>query len=154
MLTELIDRLKAAPGPNQDIDGDVWWLIDRQSAERCYWTAGLGMPRTLGETMPAGLGRSAVRMNAPDYTHSIDAALTAMPPGARLRELGQWDDNGSPGGWFAIISRYIKTGEHSWEIREFSYGIPDPMDFAPKVPTLAPNGAIAVLIPILKARAS
>lgn len=129
-MQDLIERLEKATGPDRQIDNAIEAAID--------------LPKpTNPDDLPGW---------PPYFTASIDAAITLVPKGARLRELGQWDDNGQPGGWFCDINQYRET-EDGWVIDSFSYGVPDPMDYHPKVPPLASNGAVAICIAALKARA-
>ena len=85
----------------------------------------------------------------PLYTTSIDAALTLVPKNGRLSTLGQWDDNGSPSGWFCCILRWSRE-IGGWQELEFSIGIPE--RDATEVPPLAATPALALCIAALKAR--
>lgn len=82
----LIKRLEDATGPDRELDAEIWWHVDRKAAERTYWTAALGLPRSLGECLPLpdGLGGMAIRRMAPRFTESIDAALKLMPKGTQV----------------------------------------------------------------------
>jgi hypothetical protein len=135
-MNDLIERLAKTTGQDRDLDARITYAV-KPALQRVG-------------PLDEWLKTSAAR-NCHTYTWSIDDALTLLPDGARLRELGQWDDNGQPGGWYCDINQYWQTGS-GWEVRSFSYGIPDPMDYHPKVPPLAFNGAIAVSIAALKAR--
>jgi len=83
--------------------------------------------------------------NAFSPTRSLDAALMLIPTGARLWELGQWDDNGTPSGWFCTVRRWEQIdgvwGERAFEAFEFEEG---------NVPPLAPTAALAVCIAALR----
>lgn len=81
-LSHLISRCTTASEADRELDADIWWEIDRRSAASTYNRAALGLPKSFDEmpdTMPAGLGRLAVRVSAPQYSSSIDAALTLLP---------------------------------------------------------------------------
>lgn len=76
-MTDLIERLEKATGPDRGIDASIWWRFDRKAAERVYWNAAMGKPCPLGDEPPtSGLGWLAVRGKAPAYTGSFDAAFT------------------------------------------------------------------------------
>jgi hypothetical protein len=129
-IAELLDRLEKATGPDRSIDLDI--------------------ARLRGVTV---MRQRDDDSGADEYTHwryteSIDAALTLVPSGARLRELGQWGDNGRPGGWFACVLRWQRE-IGGWCEVPYDYGVPD--HDTDRVPPLAPNGAIAVCIAALKA---
>ncbi len=74
-LTALLDRVRAATGPDRELDADLWWALARDSAERTYWRATLGKPQKAPDRLPDGLGRIAVRGRSPMASGSIDAAL-------------------------------------------------------------------------------
>lgn len=88
-LSTLIERLCAATGPDREIDRDIWWMTDHARASKCYWNAATGLPQPLGDKIPGGLGRWAVETSAPNYTASIDAALTLVPDGISW-EMYSW----------------------------------------------------------------
>ena len=80
-IAALIAKLEAATGPDRNIDAEIWWRMNRKSAETVYWNAASGLPRDLGDKIPSGLGWVAVTCYAEPYTKSIDAAATLAPEG-------------------------------------------------------------------------
>lgn len=79
-ILEIIDALEHG-GPNLALEGDIFWMARRKSAEVIFWNAATGVPHALGDTIPAGLGRLAVLKFSPKYTCSLDDALTLVPEG-------------------------------------------------------------------------
>jgi hypothetical protein len=130
-MKDLIERLEKATGPDRELDGDLF-------ARLMGWDDGKTPATTL----------KYAKLEASSYTGSIDAALRLVPAGGRLLELGQWDDNGKPAGWFAQVTRWIKTSDDTWTDQVFAHGIEEDG----VMPKLAPNGAIALCIAALKAR--
>lgn len=134
-MIDLIERLERATGPDWELDAAIRVRVikgafpDESTEQRMEYARKFGQ----------------------HYTESIDDALTLVPSNGRLLELGQWQDNGQPDGWFAQVTKWIKDGEHGWIDQGFSYGVPE--YGATKKPPLAPNGAIALCIAALKARA-
>lgn len=150
-LEELIARLKSAKGPDRELDARIaesigWtWFHDHDATPRG--------DRDEGKIWVTWKDSNGVRHNCPDnYTSSIDAALTLVPTGGRLLELGQWQSNGQNAGWFCQVAKWIRDGEDSWREQGFAYGVPE--IGAATVPPLAANGAIALCIAALKARAT
>lgn len=75
-MTNLIDRIEGAEAGSEAMDAELFWLLERRSAERCYWNAAMGVPRPLpADFIPSGLGRIGVEAGSPPYTTSLDAAL-------------------------------------------------------------------------------
>jgi hypothetical protein len=77
-LKRVRDRIATATGPDRELDGETFWLLKRGSAERIYWNAAMGLPKPLGDHMPSGLGFRAVCSYAPNYTASLDVALSLV----------------------------------------------------------------------------
>lgn len=89
-LTSLIARLEAAVGGDRELDGDIWWAVNRREAAICYNNAATGLPKKWDElpaVMPGGMGRLAVRSFAPTYSSSLDAAFSLIPDGWRLYSI-------------------------------------------------------------------
>jgi hypothetical protein len=152
--SEVIEALEKATGPSRELDvhiarttgsrwereidpefhlnsnGEVQWEIEQE-----------------GRTRRALHDLSQIAR----YTASVDAALTLIPEGARVRELGQWWDINAPGGWFCNIMRWEYIGSGITE-RAYTFGFAE--DDSEKMPRAAPNAAIALCIAALKARAS
>lgn len=70
--TELLERVRAAKGPDREIDRDLFWRFHREPAGRSYRNATLGLVPELPEVLPPGLGQHSVMNAAPRYTESID----------------------------------------------------------------------------------
>jgi hypothetical protein len=162
-MDELIERLEKATEPDREIDlaiavalqpeGDIAKLMGfrrgfdgREGMAWDLWANAVCFEKYTADGQCFFNGGYPL----PQYTTSIDAALTLVPENGRLLELGQWQDNGKPTGWFAQVTRWLKTGEHSWLDKGFAYGVPE--QGATELPKLAPNGAIALCIAALKAR--
>jgi hypothetical protein len=77
----LIERLEKATGPDRDIDQDIFHALDLCQKIKIN-----------GE--PAG----CADYHAPRYTSSIDAALTLVPVGCYVAEMGECADPRD--GWF------------------------------------------------------
>jgi hypothetical protein len=88
VFADLLVRVQLLTEPNRDLDGDLYWALERQRAEHTYWTGALGMPRALPANFrPTGLGAASVRVMSPAYTASLDAALGLVErvlPGAEV----------------------------------------------------------------------
>jgi hypothetical protein len=82
-MEELIRRVESATGPSRELDAEIWWAVERKTAESTYWSAATGLPRRLPDNspIPGGLGSTAVKVLAPAYTSSLDAALSLVPAG-------------------------------------------------------------------------
>lgn len=135
MLTELIQRLESASEGSRELDGAIWWQVNRKTAERVYWRAATGLPRPLpAGKIPAGLGRLAVEQSAPEYSRSIDAALTLarsiLPPTKRIGLVEQPDQT-----WEAAIL-CVEPDE------------------GPCLDSVAPTAALSLVIAALKARSA
>ena len=66
-LVNLRDRIAAATGPDREIDDALWSLTTGLSAY------------TEGEPLKAGNPPRRTRLSIPNYTASIDAAVTLVP---------------------------------------------------------------------------
>jgi hypothetical protein len=79
-LPELLERVKAASGPDRELGADLLWVLDHARAQAVFNNAAMGMPRSYPPTLPipAGLGRLAVRAMGADITASIDAAVALI----------------------------------------------------------------------------
>jgi len=110
-MREVIEKLEAASQGSRELDGELFWLLQRSNAERIFWNASPGLPRELPDRwvrVSIGLGKFAVVSHAPAYTTSLDAALALAErvlPGAEWRggsgdgkstrpwsRLGPWKD--------------------------------------------------------------
>jgi hypothetical protein len=137
---ELIAALERASEGNRNLDFWCWWYGRSSEASKA---APQPPPADYVESnLSASLRAHAdARANAFSPTHSLDAALRLIPPGARLRELGQRDDNGTQAGWFCTILRWEQIdgvwGERAFEAFE-----------------LAPTPALAVCIAALRSHAA
>lgn len=118
-MQELIERLEKATGPNFALD----WNI--------HLTA-------------FGIEGAGMYGNHPNYTASIDAALTLVPDGSNLEQLGQ----------FMCLG---KDGQALWQARVRLRTLPSPFDKGKRGDRLESSGfmpspAIALCIAALKAR--
>ena len=81
-MTTLIKKLEQATEGSRELDAEIWWQTNRRAAERAYWNGALGTPTALPDEMPTtGLGALAVKIGAPHYTTSVDAAMTLVSEG-------------------------------------------------------------------------
>ena len=80
-IKELIERLEKASGPDRELNGAIFWIVERRRAQNSYWNVTPGKPQPIDELPVKGLGKLAVEVSAPAYTASIDAALTLVPEG-------------------------------------------------------------------------
>lgn len=79
---DLIERLERATGEDRELNARIWWCVERTRAERAYWNAAGGLPRALPDVFPTnGLGTIAIAMFAPNYSGSLDAAVSLVPEG-------------------------------------------------------------------------
>lgn len=145
-MDELIKRLEAATGPDRELDACIFCALlhpDKKPERNLFYTN----REEWGVFVTNQPAPGMTFYDAPIYTASLDAAMTLVPEGARVREVGQWDDNGKPSGWFACV---MKWERHigGWRYVSYMHGILD----EDKIPDLAPNGAIALCIAALRAR--
>lgn len=94
VMEKLIAELEAATEGSRELDGRIWWLVDRASANRMYWNAATGKPQPLPNEIPDGLGKFAVQNLAPRYSDSLDAALTLVPEGWHIQMTGKQGSSG------------------------------------------------------------
>ena len=141
-LAMLIARLEMAAKGSRELDEAIATYLWGEPKP----TGNIGSERTL-VWWQNGIGRSV----APEFTESLDAALTLVPAGMRVRELGQWWDIDRPGGWFCAIMAWQRVGVALVE-DTYSFGVPD--DENNKMPPTAPTPALALCIAALKARAA
>lgn len=88
-MTDLLSRLSAATGPSRELDADLWEHFGMVDERHCrHWCSMDGRTDLTREMF--------IRTWAPEYTQSIDAALTLVPKG--------WDWNLSSAN-IAIICR-------------------------------------------------
>lgn len=98
-VSDLIERLKSATGPDRELDGRIWAELDGRDVRVAFlehWGAnGLlaksrSLPRdecVVGIIAKDGRFMTVGQTNPPEeYTKSIDAALKAVPKGVE-----QWD---------------------------------------------------------------
>ncbi len=79
-LSDLIERVEAATGPDRGLDAEILWHIRPDRFAQLYWAASLGRPQPL-ETMPrSGMGWVSVTRFAPLYTKSLDDVRTLIDP--------------------------------------------------------------------------
>lgn len=79
-MRELIARLESAVEGSRELDAEIWWHANPPAATRAYWSAAMGMPKPLGDEMPTkGLGYLAIKVQAPLFSQSLDAAMTLVP---------------------------------------------------------------------------
>jgi hypothetical protein len=102
-VTDLAFLAQRLTGPCRETDALIWWQINRKAAERIYWNAATGLPKPLGDAIPAGLGKLAVEMNAPKFTESLDAAMTLKPDGCYVDTQERYR-----------IHRDLEYTDHSW----------------------------------------
>lgn len=90
-LDDVIRRLEAGES-GREVDAAIWWHVDRARAEGTYWAAALGLPRPLTKMPDGGLGWANMRVCAPHYTTSLDAAVSLVPEGWTVAQIGQGDN--------------------------------------------------------------
>jgi hypothetical protein len=139
MSADLIARLEEASEGSRKLDVAIWDVVEN-------WPVVTLNPDW--RKAPNGADVHALTF-APDYTTSIDDALTLVPEGMRVRELGQWWDIYRPGGWFCAIMEWKRVGMALVE-DTYSCGIPDDQTY--KIPLTAPTPALALCIAAMKAR--
>lgn len=109
-MSDLIERLSAATGPDRELDGDIAWAVG---------AAPVGAFRMSGHLDGGVFGTGAhTSWAAPSYTASIDAALTLLPEGVNHHGYGM-----TPNGVDAYVSRnsvasghWIQEGTHPTSI--------------------------------------
>jgi hypothetical protein len=91
-LLDLAARVEALSGPDRAVDAEIQRLLGSGSGE--HWFADMNGAWVKDEF-------------APDYTSSIDAAMTLLPEGWRIEQIGEWYDAPlrAKGPWLAIIYR-------------------------------------------------
>ena len=96
--TAIIARLEAATGPDRELDTDIWLMVEPEATRKIshYVHIASGTPQTLDETR-RGDGRL---ITVPNFTGSLDAAMTLVPEGYwwGLHMLGSKD-----GGFSAAV---------------------------------------------------
>ena len=105
-LDALIAKLEAATEGSRELNGEIWWVVDRRAAEVTYRNAALGNPIAIPDKMPGGLGRLVVTQYAPHYTTSIDAALTLVPDG-----LDEEIKRARHRGWYVALWKPGRVGQ-------------------------------------------
>lgn len=92
-MKDLIERLEKATGPSRELDGALFEIATGKSP---YFN-----------TVPYRAGGAPQRkmMSVPAYTESIDAALTLVPEGWTVANIGQNDSKG----WWAELRRGFQT---------------------------------------------
>ena len=84
-MKDLIERLEKATGPDRELDAAIW-LATTPGATRRQWSythTATGMDCDVDETRDS----AGALITVPEYTASLDAALTLMPRGAVLQNL-------------------------------------------------------------------
>ncbi len=134
-MNELIEALERAEVGSREMDGEIWWLVDRPAAGCMFRNAATGLPGPLPDKIPPGLGRLAVQNNAPAFTTSLDAALTLVPEG-----------------WTLVIAR--PGHNHGVLVAQWRAEIPRPISSGGGPPWIAfaPTPALALVIAALRAR--
>ena len=92
-LSDLISRVEKASGPDGDLEAEIW-LACTPGATRDKWSyihKATGRECTVDETRDATYRLIIV----PEYTTSIDAALTLLPEGYAVTDLMIWPDEPS-----------------------------------------------------------
>lgn len=123
-IEELIAKLESATGPDRDLDFEIAYAIDWRVSDDLNF-------RQYADTYK----KLARKDNYPAYTESIDCALTLVPEGWTVANIGQRDS----GAWWAELRRGSQTSYDKVELS--GIGIND------KLPL-----AIAICIASLKAR--
>jgi hypothetical protein len=102
-LRELAERVQRASGPDRELDIAVWALAKPSTFARHLGNARWRQSRDLPESeKDARAMRSLV---PPEYTGSLDAAMSLMPEGWRVAPLIQdWHTN-----WLATLM--VKSGQ-------------------------------------------
>lgn len=131
-ITALIARLEAADGPSNAIDVDIFRIIGLTEAQESHCRKWCKMD-----------GRTDLTRDhyivawAPDFTRSIDAALTLVPDGWSLWRIDQYHDDKNPAwGWGVTLRRHVQP------------------DFGVSVGESRISMPIAICIAALKARAN
>jgi hypothetical protein len=131
-LTSLIERIEAATGGDRELDAEIW-LACTPGATRDKWSyihKATGRECTVDETRNA-TGRLII---VPEYTTSIDAALTLVPEGRAIRR------------------EYLPAA--TWPHRVWIYKDSFmPLDDGSRRPVLGKTEALALCAAALKARA-
>lgn len=126
MTDSLIKRLDAAERGSRELDGHIWWLVDRRAAERAYWNAGDNLTlleggydentisKPLSDAVPKGIGYIASTGNAPHYTNSLDAKI----PGENIVHMNfnnaEESDTGMPNYIVMHVDKDDPTFERSF----------------------------------------
>lgn len=96
-LRVLADRCEAATGPDRELDARIWCVVGVGSpynAENCWLAATVRPPEMEAaginlsgwlDRYPGEAAAYARSYNVPDYTASLDAAMTLVPEGCTLQ---------------------------------------------------------------------
>lgn len=77
----LITWLEKATGPDRKLDGAIWAVVDPDAYALCRNTAVSFSPKGFTEAEIATQILNRAKRLSPEYTASIDAALTLVPAG-------------------------------------------------------------------------
>lgn len=139
-MDNVISRLGAAKEGNADLDEAVALAIG--------WTIRGTIPPCPHDMWhEPGMALCVEHDGPPSFTTSLDAAITLVPKGARIRELGQWWDIDRPGGWFCNIMRWERDEQLHLIERAYTFGF---AESDTQMPQTAPTAALAVCIAALK----
>ena len=92
---QLAARIEALEGPDRAVDAEIWWLCGPGKKDWPQWageTAIIACGRIFGQTPHKTLSWETVGYNGPAYTASLDAAMSLVPEGWRVRDFSDWED--------------------------------------------------------------
>jgi len=135
ILRSLIERVGEAKGPSRELDCAIFCAATAPESHPAWWTYhGLrskGLPKD-----PEGFAKRY----APEYTRSLDAALSLVPEGWLVERVGQLQD----GSWIAVL----------WLLRDPRH-VSKRVYSTPSTPyPFVASGALALVLACLRARLS
>ena len=136
---ELIAALEAATGPSRELDGAIAKSVGWAAQRNNWWPPEEAAKARRQKRSLWSCDRGPLPL--PDYTSSIDAALSLVPEGYQIDSMGEWAHQmlRAAGPWFVILMPRgnLPPPERDREARRHDH---------------APNAAIALCIAALKAR--